>query len=289
MLLNGIPPKEIAYNLHITYNTFLFHQKELYRKLGVHSVHELFTKFAPAAKSDDALMIAPESGVAVQETNLQPSAPAEVQEGLAASRWLDKRRVFFGSVLLAAALLFFIIKLTNKAPVLDEGLPAVFNSWNTFKDKKGSSIEIKATSGDIIDGKSFTSYTISGVLTGAEGWHWAGMTLRPAPLTHQAMKRMSSFSFKVLGDGRSYRVNIPTTDTHLEESDMDHYCIMFPTTNGQISAITITVDDLMQQGHGIQVPFIHNNILSMEFFAEGPILSESAESFYLKVWDIRIY
>ncbi|MDR2701794.1 MAG: helix-turn-helix transcriptional regulator [Spirochaetaceae bacterium] len=47
MLLNGIPPKEIAYNLHITYNTLLFHKKNLYGKLGVHNVHELIAKCLP--------------------------------------------------------------------------------------------------------------------------------------------------------------------------------------------------------------------------------------------------
>jgi len=270
MLLKGIPPKEIAYNLDIAYNTFLFHQKELYRKLGVHSVHELFTKYAPANIS------APESGEVAARKNALPL------------KWL----VIFGVLLVAAVILFFVLKSTeptDKAPVLDEGHPAVFSMWNTFIDKKGSSVNVTVARDDVIDDTPFTSYTMSGVLSSKERWPYAGMILHPVPLTLQAMKRMTSFSFKVLGDGRSYTVNIPTTDTQLSEEDTDHYKEMFSTINGQITTITINVDDLMQQGHGKQAPFIRDNIITMEFMAHWELLTESPEPFLLKVWDIRIY
>jgi DNA-binding CsgD family transcriptional regulator len=46
MLLEGISPKEVAYTLNISYNTVQFHRKSLYRKLGVHSVQELFAKYS---------------------------------------------------------------------------------------------------------------------------------------------------------------------------------------------------------------------------------------------------
>jgi len=262
MLLKGIPPKEIAYNLDIAYNTFLFHQKDLYRKLGVHSVHELFTKYAPNAKGETANI-----------SSLKKTLPV---------KWL----AIFGIVLLAvviSVIFFFLRKPT------DEGHLAVFHRWNTFTDKKGSSIIVNVTHDDNIGGKSFTSYTMSGVSAGAEGWLYAGMALYPAPLTQQAMRKMTSFSFKVLGDGKSYRVNVPTTDTIVYDEEMNHYWIMFPTINDQISTITITVDDLMQSGHGRQVPFIRDNISSMEFVSDREIFTESSEPFNLKVWDIRIF
>jgi len=305
MLINGIPPKEIAHALNITYNTLLYHQKRLYRMLDVHSLYELIAKYAPNAKSETAIILTPDSGLTVQESLPRSSIPIEVQEDPASGGWPDKRfdgvdarrktqpvkwHVIFGLLLFIIALFFFIIKLTNKAPVTDEGFRAVFNNWSSFKDEAGSIIDIKANPYELIDGKPFTTYSISGVLTGEEGWHWAGITLRPAPYTHQAMKKMTSFSFKVLGDGRSYRINIPTTDTLLiEELSMDHYSITIPTAKDQISIITINIDDLMQQGHGRQVPFIRDNILSMEFFAQGPIFTGSSETFYLKIWDIRIF
>jgi len=273
MLLNGVPPKEIAYTLGITYNGFLFHQKQIYRKLGVHSVYELVEKYAPNAKGKAAGTIAPESGEFAARRNTLPL------------QWL----VIFGIVLLAAVILFFVLKQTEKAPVLDEGHPAVFSRWQTWTDKTGSSIDAAVTYDDSIDGKRFASYTMSGVLSGAEGWYAAGMILYPVPLTHRAMKRMTSFSFKVLGDGKLYRINIPTTDTIIFDQDMDHYCVMFPTINGEVSTITVDADDLMQQGYGKQVPFIRDNIESMEFVFGNVFFTESSEPFTLKIWDIRFF
>jgi DNA-binding CsgD family transcriptional regulator len=46
MLLNGKAPKEIAYTLKISYDTVLYHQKKLYRKLGIQSRSELFARYA---------------------------------------------------------------------------------------------------------------------------------------------------------------------------------------------------------------------------------------------------
>ena len=47
MLLAGKAPKEIAYVLKISYDTVLYHQKKLYRKLEVQSRMELFAKYSP--------------------------------------------------------------------------------------------------------------------------------------------------------------------------------------------------------------------------------------------------
>ena len=45
MLLHGTAPKEIAHTLKISYHTEHFHQKNLYRKLGIQSRAELFAKY----------------------------------------------------------------------------------------------------------------------------------------------------------------------------------------------------------------------------------------------------
>jgi len=49
MLLGGAVPKEIAYTLNISYETVLYHQKKMYRKLEVHSINELLIKYSPAS------------------------------------------------------------------------------------------------------------------------------------------------------------------------------------------------------------------------------------------------
>jgi len=45
MMLTSATPKEIAWNLKISYNTLDFHRKNVYRKLSVHSRAELFSKY----------------------------------------------------------------------------------------------------------------------------------------------------------------------------------------------------------------------------------------------------
>jgi DNA-binding CsgD family transcriptional regulator len=45
LLITDLSPKEIAYNLKISYPTVNFHTKNLYRKLGIQSRAELYAKF----------------------------------------------------------------------------------------------------------------------------------------------------------------------------------------------------------------------------------------------------
>lgn len=48
LLLKSEMPKEIGYKLGIRYGTVLFHQNNIYRKLGIHSSNELLLKCLPA-------------------------------------------------------------------------------------------------------------------------------------------------------------------------------------------------------------------------------------------------
>jgi len=53
MLLKGTSPKDIAYTLKISYETVHHHQKNMYRKLGIQSIQELFTRFGNAGNFAD--------------------------------------------------------------------------------------------------------------------------------------------------------------------------------------------------------------------------------------------
>ena len=46
LLLKGTSPKEIAYTLKISYETVHHHQKNMYKKLGIQSIQELFAKYS---------------------------------------------------------------------------------------------------------------------------------------------------------------------------------------------------------------------------------------------------
>jgi len=52
LLLKGVSPKEIAYNLNISYDTVLTHQKNIYSKLGVNSINELLVKYMTKDRHD---------------------------------------------------------------------------------------------------------------------------------------------------------------------------------------------------------------------------------------------
>ena len=54
MFLNGAAPKEIAFTLKISYDTVHFHQKNLYRKLGIQSRAELFAKYGSTGQYGSA-------------------------------------------------------------------------------------------------------------------------------------------------------------------------------------------------------------------------------------------
>ena len=62
MLLKGIPPREIALNLNIAYNTLLYHQKKLYCKLDVHNIQELMAKYYHEIKDEPSAVETEESG-----------------------------------------------------------------------------------------------------------------------------------------------------------------------------------------------------------------------------------
>jgi DNA-binding CsgD family transcriptional regulator len=46
LLLEGVSPKEISYRLHISNHTVDFHRGNLYRKLGINSLQELFSLYS---------------------------------------------------------------------------------------------------------------------------------------------------------------------------------------------------------------------------------------------------
>jgi len=52
LLLKGTSPKEIGYTLKISYDTVHHHQKNLYRKLSIQSIQELFAKYGEVMQRD---------------------------------------------------------------------------------------------------------------------------------------------------------------------------------------------------------------------------------------------
>ena len=147
------------------------------------------------------------------------------------------------------------------------GTPTEINAvitWDTgFADtENGSSITVSTS-----DGLNISGY--------ASGWG-AGVYGTPDNSTLSAIRSMKSFSFDVFGDGNSYRVMLPTTQT---DSSGDHFGKIFQTTNSVTTTITVNINELTQSGSGII--FSQNNVHGLQFFV-------STSAFNLKISNIKI-
>jgi len=254
LLLAGSIPKDIAQALNIGYNTVLSYQKTLYSKLGVHSINELLTKYSIMNEAD-------------KQTTTKKT---KIKLKLATPKFL----VFTG----IAVALFLLVFLLLFSPWKKE-TAAVFKQLHTFKDDMGSYINI-ASKIEYINKNYYTAYTISGKLF-PNVYSNTGIAFFPDSSTQEAMRKMTSFSFTVLGDGNSYYTAITTSDTS-QKADFNHYRTLFYTKKDEITTVTVKLNELYQSPYfGKQVPFVKDNIENFQ------IEAYSTGEFNLKVWDIK--
>ena len=155
----------------------------------------------------------------------------------------------------------------------------VFVRWRVFQDTFGSSINVTQNI-EYIQERYITTFTIAGVLSSEQN-SFTGVTAEPDLSTLETMKKMTSLSFTVLGDGNSYKVMITTTDTRMNSGD-NHYRKVFTTKKHEISTVNVNLNEFAQSPlYGIPVSFNQNNI---ELFQIQP---HSTSDFNLKIWDIR--
>jgi len=249
-LLGGSTPKEIAYNLNVSYDTVISHQKSMYRKVGVHNINEFMVKFLPA-------------GGAQAEGNKRRRPTLKI---LIPSLAL---------VLLAALLLWYS---QWKAPIT-----TVFSPWIPFNDDNGSEKTVAVITNEKIDGREQECITITGSQTGGNDRRaWTGIYGMPDGPTLEALqKKMRSFSFKALGDGNRYTVRLPTYETGAG----DHFAYTFQTVKDEVITVKVNVPDDLTQivWNGIEKEFKQGSIMffQIQIVDPGP--------FYLKFWDIKLH
>jgi len=217
LLLDGISPKEIAFSLKIKLPTVIFHQYNIYNKLGVHSINELLVKYL--------------------------REPAD-------------------------------------------GVTPVFSSFGQLIDDNGSSVSVSRKLKKIKD-QYCLCYAIKGKLA-ANGTSYAGIHCFPDSGTLEIIKKMTSLSFKVLGDGNFYDIAVITSDTR-KKGGYNHYHKQFTTIKGKISTIYIKINELEQAKvlnkpiFGKAVKFIQSNVelIQLHIYGNG--------NFNLKFWDIKLH
>ena len=260
LLLEGIAPKEIAYKLNISYGTILTHQRNLYRKLGVKSIQELFAKYhtgdttVPLAEEDEAELLL-------------------MQKKLSKKTLL---KIFIPSAATLSAPVCVRVLLPSKTQ--DDGYPVVFDKWHAIHDKKSTVLVQRKN--EEINGKMEATVILSGMrydfiksFSGAYGI--------PVAEDLNALRKFKSFSLQFIGDGNRYYIRFPTFET----VEGDHWLFIFQTVKDEISSILVDVpDDLIRFGwSGNDAEFIIKNIMSVQ------IQPVDAGDYRLKFWDFRLF
>jgi DNA-binding CsgD family transcriptional regulator len=223
LLLAGKDPKTIGFDLNIAYQTVISHQKSLYKKLGVHSIQELFAKY-----------------------KLGYTPPPK--------RPLPKKLIIAaGAAVIAVAVTVLSVSERNK----NKDFIAVIDLWNSAFDRTSESYV--SVGEEIINGKTETCVTVTGrTNTGGIGTY-AGAVGSPTGKSLDALKTATSISFKVLGDGGRYDLRLPTAET----MDGDHWLSVFQTVKDEIVSVEVNIpDDLLRAGWtGVDVPFVQESIV----------------------------
>jgi len=208
-LLGGSTPKEIAYNLNVSYDTVISHQKSLYRKVGVHNINEFLVKFRQTGGEENKRKLPP----------LKVLIPA------------------VAVVLLAVPLILYLLW---KAPV-----NTVFTHWFPFNDDNGSEKTIAVISNETTGWRKQECVSVSGSQIGGNDRHaWTGIYGFPDGHTLAVLqKEMKSFSFKIIGDGNRYTTRLPTYET----IEGDHFAYEFQTIKDEEITVKVNVpEDLTQ-------------------------------------------
>ena len=180
----------------------------------------------------------------------------------------------------------FFVKHLQKQPGINytdigEVNPVLFMRLFSYYDNHGSFLEA-AINEEQINEQNFTCYKINGTLSSYLD-AYAGVSFYPYPETQEIIKKASSFSFYILGDGNAYDVQLPTSET-ATEGGQNHYRLNFPTQKNKISMISVNMSELVQSKlFGKKVPFIQKNIdhIIIQPFCTG--------KFNIKVWDFKFY
>ena len=252
LLLEGKLPKEISFSLSISYNTVLTHQKNIYRKLEISSVRELYAKYKNQAALPKAAL------------------PKSAQK-------LPRLKIIIPAAAVLIVLLFMFIWILQKKDVA-----VIFSHINLTCDE--NSTVSMSNDGGII--------TISGMLYDDpdselteygynSGDYFSGIFCSLGTGAQKARSKMKAVSFMALGDGGTYSFKLTTHETRFH----DRWMHLFTAPKDEPVLITVKVpEDLVRRGFsGETVEFIKENIIFFQFNAVNP------GPYELKVWDIKIH
>jgi len=101
----------------------------------------------------------------------------------------------------------------------------------------------------------------------------------------QKLTKGSGVRFKVLGDGKTWELKLPTKET---DADNAHYRAAIATKNGRIVEIDIPYAQLKQPSWGKKTAFNKNSIRGLQFSRSNESPGGAGNS-TIKIFDIEIY
>jgi DNA-binding CsgD family transcriptional regulator len=258
LLLDGISPKEIAYKLHISTHTVDFHRNNLYRKLGVMSIQELFAK----AQSSDGKNINLPTEEQITD-DLSYNEPSEMMSSDNASSILaDTQKI---------------------SPDMMSLLP-----YSDADEGKGKSTIELSINQETIDGVLIDNVlTINANLARGYIDPFANVQVKNEQVLH-LLRRADGTRFKARGDGKKWLVQFVTMEALAVNYTYYQYTVN--TVRDQTIIVDIPYSILRQPDRTTEyqkIKFIKENILTVHF--EIGIGLQGLGSSSIKIWDFEIY
>jgi DNA-binding CsgD family transcriptional regulator len=197
LLLEGISQKEIAHKLKISHSTLDFHRTNLYKKLGVHNIKELFAKYSTTGK---AVPSEPETSLPVPGTKKQKRFKLLLPVGIAA--------------LALSVLLILIFTINTSAFFKPKGeiIPVYNMGFFPYADsnaqKGNSTCEIFITSEEIdgVEVNSVLNIKTNLVKREDSDIIYSSVNTKKGDLI-QRLRQANGIRFKARGDGKSWSVD----------------------------------------------------------------------------------
>jgi len=124
--------------------------------------------------------------------------------------------------------------------------------WATFNDSSnGGTSTVNMT-------EAAGAYTFTGNVTNAYEYGFAGWSATPDTATLTALRTATSISFKVMGDGKTYKIMLPTSNI----TDYSYYSATFSTTNGVETTVTINISGFSQPIWGSPQVALNKSLIS---------------------------
>ena len=157
--------------------------------------------------------------------------------------------------------------------------------WGGFTDaaNQGTSRINLIEDVENIDGQVYMTYNISGEITSQYEYGYAGWYAVPDEDTKALLKKIKTFSFKVLGDGQTYFVMLCTDDI----TDAAYYRQTFTTKKDQVTTVNVRVGGLSQPDDwGIKKRFNQDNATQIQWQTTN---NGKPGTFKLKIYDLKVY